>query len=130
VSVMRMPYARSLGMLAVAAVLVSHRLATAATPVHEIQIVASKFQFTPSTIQVTSGESVRLIIQSTDTVHGFSIPKLKLDTRIPKGGEPVTVEFVAPPAGQYEIACSEFCGIGHGQMKAMLVSTSTTQLLR
>ena len=79
---------------------------------------------------MTAGEPVRLIVQSMDTVHGFSIRKLKIDTRIPKGGEPVTVEFVAPPAGQYEIACSEFCGIGHGQMKAMLVSTSTTQLSR
>jgi len=127
---MRTPYTRSFGMLAVAAVLISHRPAAAAPPVHEVEIVASKFQFTPSAIQVTAGEPVRLIVQSMDTVHGFSIRKLKIDTRIPKGGEPVTVEFVAPPAGQYEIACSEFCGIGHGQMKAMLVSTSTTPLSR
>jgi len=125
-----MLYTRSLGMFAVAAVLNSHRPATAAPLVDEVQIVASKFQFTPSTIRVTAGEPVRLIIQSMDIVHGFSIPKLKIDTRIPKGGEPVTIEFVAPPAGQYEIACSEFCGIGHGQMKAMLVSTSTTQMSR
>jgi heme/copper-type cytochrome/quinol oxidase subunit 2 len=34
----------------------------------------------------------------------------------------VTVEFTAPPAGRYQIACSEFCGRGHGQMKAELVS--------
>ena len=55
-----------------------------------------------------------------DTVHGFSIPKLKIDTQIAKGGDPVIVEF----------ACSEFCGIGHGQMKATLISTPTTQLSR
>jgi heme/copper-type cytochrome/quinol oxidase subunit 2 len=44
--------------------------------------------------------------------------------------DPVTVEFVAPAAGQYEIACSDFCGIGHHHMKAMLVSTQTTQTSR
>jgi cytochrome c oxidase subunit 2 len=63
-----------------------------------------------------------------DTVHGFSIPKLKIDTQIPKGGNQVIVEFVAPAAGRYEIACSEFCGSGHGQMKAALVSAPVTQM--
>ena len=42
-------------------------------------------------------------------------------------GEPVTTEFTAPAAGEYEIACSEFCGRGHGQMKAALLSTSATR---
>jgi cytochrome c oxidase subunit 2 len=117
-------------MLAVAAALIASRPAMAAQSVHELHVVASKYQFTPSTIQVTAGEQVRLILSSTDTVHGFSIPKLKIDTQIPKGGGEVVVEFVAPAAGRYEIACSEFCGIGHGHMKATLVSTSTTQLSR
>jgi len=65
-----------------------------------------------------------------DTVHGFSIPQLKIDTQIPKGGDPVIVEFVAPAAGRYEIACSEFCGFGHGQMKAALISIAPTQVSR
>jgi len=38
----------------------------------------------------------------------------------------VVVEFTAPRAGRYEIACSEFCGSGHGQMKAALVSVAAT----
>jgi hypothetical protein len=33
-------------------------------------------------------------------------------------------------AGRYEIACSEFCGSGHGQMKAALVSIGPTQTNR
>jgi hypothetical protein len=104
---MRIPYTRCLGMLSVAAVLISVRPSTAAQAVHELEISASKFQFEPSTIQVTAGEAW-----------------------IPKGGEAVTVEFIAPAAGQYEIACSEFCGSRHGQMKAMLVSTPSTQKSR
>ena len=129
-SVMRKQCTRSLGTLAVAAALIANRLAMAAQPVHELHVVASKYQFTPSTLQITSGEQVRLVLSSMDTVHGFSIPKLKIDTQIPKGGDPVIVEFVAPIAGRYEIACSEFCGIGHGQMTATLISTPTTQSSR
>jgi heme/copper-type cytochrome/quinol oxidase subunit 2 len=92
-------------------------------PVHEVQVVASKFMFEPAAIEVSAGEPVRLVLRSKDTVHGFSIPNLKIDVQIPKsGGDPVIVEFIAPPPGRFDIACSEFCGIGHGHMKAALIS--------
>jgi hypothetical protein len=68
--------------------------------------------------QVSAGEAVRPVIRSTDGVHGFAIPTLKIDVLLPKSGEPATAEFTAPAPGRYEIACSEFCGGGHGRMKA------------
>ena len=127
---MRMVYARSFGTLAVLAVLISPRTAAADRSIHEIQITASRYAFDPATIQVNAGEPVRIVIRSKDHVHGFSIPKLKIDVQVPKSGEPVTVDFTAPPPGRYEIACSEFCGSGHGQMKAALVSIGPTPTSR
>ena len=112
------------GALVVAVVLMGHRTAASDQPVHEVQIVASKFMFEPSTIQVTAGEPVRLVVRSKEGTHGFSIPKLKVEVLVPKTGDAVTVEFTAPPPGRYEIACSEFCGSGHGQMKAALISVA------
>jgi cytochrome c oxidase subunit II len=112
------------GAFLVAAVLTSPRANAADRPVHEVQIIARKFAFEPSTIQVIAGESVRLVIRSQDGTHGFAIPKLKIDVHVSKTGDPVTVEFIAPPTGQYPIACSEFCGSGHGQMKAALISVA------
>jgi cytochrome c oxidase subunit 2 len=100
---------------------------SARTPVHEVQIVAKKYTFEPATIEVTAGEPVRLVIHSVDTTHGFAIKKLKINVVIPKGGESVTAEFTAPPAGRYEIACSELCGLGHHSMKAALVSVAPTR---
>lgn len=94
-------------------------------PVHEVQVVAKQFAFEPAVIQVTAGEPVRLVIRSADRVHGFSIRDLNVDVQIPRSGN-VVVEFTAPRAGRYEIACSEFCGSGHGQMKAVLVSVAAT----
>jgi plastocyanin len=109
-----------------AAAILSPHAAAADQPVHDIQMAATQYAFEPATIQVTAGESVRLVIRSKDVVHGFSIPDLKIEARIPAGGEPVTVEFVAPPPGRYDIACSEYCGAGHGQMTAALVSVAST----
>ena len=118
----------------IATVLMAPRTAAAGQPVHpvhEVQIVASWFAFEPAIIQVVTGESVRIVVRSKDGTHGFAIPKLKIDLHIPDNGEPVTAEFAAPAAGDYDIACSEFCGRGHGQMKAAaLVSISPTRTNR
>src|SRR4051812_10308367 len=95
---------------------------TVAQPVHEVQIAASRPGFEPATIQVFAGEAVRLVIRSTDVPHGFAVPGLKINAHIPEGGEAVTVEFIAPPPGRFEIACSEFCGRNHARMKAALIS--------
>ena len=93
--------------------------AVAHRPVHEVQIVASRFMFEPAVIEVTAGEPVRLVLRSKDTVHGFAVPTLNIDVQVAKsGGEPTIVEFVAPPPGRFEIACSEFCGSGHGRARS------------
>ena len=118
------------GVITLATLLMVRGTVAADRPVHEIQITASRYAFDPVTIQVSAGEPVRIVIRSKDGVHGFSIPKLKIDVQVPKSGDPMTVDFTAPPAGRYEIACSEFCGTGHGQMKAALISVGPTQTSR
>jgi cytochrome c oxidase subunit 2 len=118
------------GVAIVATVSMGYGAAAAGQPVHEVQIVASRYTFEPASIQVAAGESVRLVVRSRDGMHGFAIPRLNIDLHIPDNGEPVTVDFTAPAAGVYDIACSEFCGRGHGQMKAALVSTGATRTNR
>ena len=106
---------------------IGYRIAAAGQPVHVVQIVASRYAFEPAIVQLAAGESVRLVVRSKDGTHGFAIPKLKIDLHLPDSGEPATAEFIAPAAGEYEIACSEFCGRGHGQMKAALVTVSAVR---
>jgi cytochrome c oxidase subunit II len=89
--------------------------------VREFQINAMKFAFEPDRIEVTEGDTVRLIVRSTDSTHGLGIKPFDIKREIPKTGEPVTVEFVASQAGEFEIACSKWCGKGHKKMKAVLV---------
>jgi len=76
---------------------------------------------------VTEGERVRLVIKSADGVHGVEIKKFRVNKKVPRGGEPITIEFVASAAGQFPILCSEYCGNGHEDMKGMLVVTAKSK---
>jgi cytochrome c oxidase subunit II len=115
------------GVLAITGVITLGGAAASEGPVHDVQVVASNFAYEPSTIQVP-GERIHLVIRSREGTHGFSIPKLKINVRVARTSEPVVVEFTTP--GQYEIACSEFCGSGHGQMKAALISMASVTATR
>jgi len=64
---------------------------------------------------------VRLNVVSADGTHGFQVKELGLNTRIPAGGRTMTVELTPKEAGTFEIKCSEYCGSGHGRMKAWLI---------
>lgn len=86
-----------------------------------IEVVARRFTFEPSTIEVTEGERVRLVVTSGDGVHGVEIKKFRVNKEIPRGGEPVAIEFSASEAGEFPIICSAYCGNGHGDMKGLLV---------
>jgi cytochrome c oxidase subunit 2 len=92
----------------------------AASAPRTIEIVAKRFGFEPARVEVTEGERVRLVVKSGDGVHGVEIKKVKINKKVPRGGE-VTIEFVAPGPGEFPILCSEYCGDGHEDMKGMLV---------
>ena len=94
--------------------------ATASAP-KIIEVVAKRSGFEPAQIEVTEGDYVRLVVKSADGVHGLAIKKFKVEKKVPRGGEPVTIDFVASAAGNFPILCSEYCGEGHDDMKGMLV---------
>ncbi len=94
------------------------------SPPRTIDVVARRFAFEPATIEVAVGERVRLLVRSADGVHGVGIRKLKVNTLIPRGGAPVTIDFVATEAGTFPMLCSEACGDGHAEMRGSLVVTS------
>ena len=86
-----------------------------------IDVIARRFEFAPSTIIVTVGEPVRLMVRSEDGLHGFEIKKFKVNKDIPRGGEAVIINFTPNAAGEFPIMCSEYCGDHHEDMKGMLV---------
>jgi cytochrome c oxidase subunit 2 len=97
--------------------------ATASAP-RVIEVVARRFAFEPPTIEVVEGERVRLSVRSEDGVHGLQIKKFNVNKLVPRGGKPVTIDFVASAPGTFEILCSEECGDGHDAMTGKLVVTA------
>lgn len=97
-------------------------LAPAAPPEpRKIQVVARKFAFEPSKIEVRAGELVEVTFTSADTKHGFACKELGLEKVVFGRGEPATVRFTGEKPGSYEFKCAKFCGLGHGKMKGEIV---------
>jgi cytochrome c oxidase subunit 2 len=86
-----------------------------------IEVVAKRFAFEPDVIEVMVGEKVTLSVRTADGVHGIEIKKFKVKKEIPRGTEPVMIEFTATEPGRFPIICSEYCGDGHDDMKGTLV---------
>ncbi len=85
-----------------------------------IDVVAMRYEFVPSTIEVVQGERVKLVVKSGDGFHGFGIERFAVSKEIPRG-ETVTIEFTPDVAGEFPILCTEYCGDGHEGMKGQLI---------
>ncbi len=97
------------------------RAVTQELDVTVVEVVAKRFAFEPAMIEVVEKRPVRLVVTSGDGLHGIEIKAMKVKKDVPRGGEPVVIEFTPETAGRYPILCSTYCGNGHGDMKGMLV---------
>jgi cytochrome c oxidase subunit II len=88
-----------------------------------IDVTVSRYAFSPERIEVHVGDRVRLNIASVDGAHGFQVKALGLNASIPAGGRAVALEVTPTEVGTFEITCSEYCGRGHGRMKAAFIVT-------
>lgn len=92
-----------------------------------IEVVAKRFTFEPARIEATEGEHIRLVVTSADGVHGVGIKKFRVEKAVPRGGAPITIDFVASAVGEFPLLCSEYCGNGHEDMKGLLVVAAKKQ---
>jgi cytochrome c oxidase subunit II len=86
----------------------------------EFTIAMTQFDFSPSTITVNKGDTVKINVTSSDVGHGFSLPEFGVDLK-PAVGETATAEFVADKTGTFTFRCNVFCGSGHQGMKGTLI---------
>jgi cytochrome c oxidase subunit 2 len=84
-----------------------------------VEITARRFTFTPGEITVKKGQTVVLVLKSTDVGHGLRIRDLGVDMKVKPGG---TAEVTITPekTGDFIGHCSVFCGQGHGSMTVVL----------
>jgi cytochrome c oxidase subunit 2 len=71
-------------------------------------------------LRVPAGVRVALQLGSTDVVHGFNAPALRVKTEVVPG-QLSRVSFAAREPGVVEVACSQHCGPNHYRMRAEIV---------
>ncbi len=69
-------------------------------------IIASNYSYSPSTITVKRGETVKITVQNTNGTHDLVIDEYDVDTSLLNAGGQTTVTFIADRAGTFEYYCS------------------------
>ncbi|MFD0872337.1 Cytochrome c oxidase subunit 2 [Chlamydia abortus] len=83
----------------------------------ELKLVATNFQFDQSEYKVKKGDTLKIVLDNQEGIHGIEIKgaKIKLDN------SNTTDYFKADKAGTYDIICNIPCGQGHATMKSKLI---------
>jgi cytochrome c oxidase subunit 2 len=72
------------------------------------------------TLYVPVNQPVKLVLQSTDVNHSFFIPAFRLKKDVFPNRERIAW-FEAKETGEYDIACSEYCGLNHSYMYSKII---------
>jgi cytochrome c oxidase subunit 2 len=81
---------------------------------------AGRDDVTTASLRIPAGRDVLLLLHSRDVIHDFFVRELRTKQDIIPGME-IPLEIHVDKPGQYEIACAELCGLGHSQMRSLLI---------
>ncbi len=93
-----------------------------------VEVIAQKYSWifvydndkeTEDELVVPEGKAIKLNVSSLDVLHSLYIPAFRIKVDAVKGIN-TYAWFYADKAGEYDIQCTEYCGIGHSAMLAKL----------
>lgn len=80
---------------------------------------AGKDDIVVPTLTVPVNRQIEIILHSQDVIHNFYVRELRLQQdAVP--GLAIPIHFTATEIGQYEIVCTQLCGLGHYRMRSLL----------
>jgi cytochrome c oxidase subunit II len=85
----------------------------------DVRDPAGKDDIVVPTLTVPLNHEVQLLIRSQDVIHNFFVRELRLQQDATPGMV-VPLHFAANTIGQYEIVCTQLCGLGHSRMHSYL----------
>ncbi len=94
----------------------------------EVEVIGQQFSWifvyendkeTENELVVPQGRAIKLNISSIDVLHSFFIPAFRIKVDAVKG-MPTYAWFLADEVGEYDIQCTEYCGVDHFAMLAIL----------
>jgi cytochrome c oxidase subunit II len=71
-------------------------------------------------LYVPVNKPIKLILHSNDVNHSFFIPAFRLKKDVFPNRERVAW-FIAKETGEYDIACTEYCGLNHSYMYSKII---------
>jgi cytochrome c oxidase subunit II len=71
------------------------------------------------TLEMPVSKPVELILHAKDVNHSFYVPEMRIQQDFVPGIE-IPIHFTATKIGDYQIVCTQLCGLGHYSMKAPL----------
>jgi len=87
----------------------------------EIYLAAAQFYWIPSKLTLKKGVEYKIWISSIDVMHGFSlIGQGDVYNLMVMPGMMYQLHIKFEKAGTYYIICNEYCGHGHGNMRAII----------
>jgi cytochrome c oxidase subunit 2 len=81
---------------------------------------AEMFAFKPDTIRVPRGRPVTFRLTSPDVIHGYQVVGTNANAMV-LPGYVTQFTLVFPRAGEYLLACNEYCGLAHHLMQGKLI---------
>jgi cytochrome c oxidase subunit 2 len=81
---------------------------------------AGKDDIVTASLRIPAGRNVLLLLHSRDVIHDFFVRELRTKQDMVPGME-IPLEVRVDNPGTYEIACAELCGLGHSQMRSVLI---------
>lgn len=87
-----------------------------ASGAREITVSGSEFKFSPSSINLTKGETVKITFKNTGTLpHNLTIAELGISTKTVGGGQEDSVTVTADKTGSYTF----YCDVGNHRQQGM-----------
>jgi cytochrome c oxidase subunit 2 len=90
---------------------------------------AGKDDIVSSALVVPVGHPVALDLRAQDVIHSVFIPAMRLKQDAVPGMD-VRTHFTPTEIGNYELVCSQLCGLGHYRMKATVRVVSEEEFKR
>ena len=86
----------------------------------DLTVTAKDFRFSPSRIEVSRDDLLRLTVKSEDVAYGFTIDDYRVSKRVPAGGS-VVLELRADREGTFPFYSNMTSDARHSQMRGELV---------
>ena len=84
-----------------------------------LTMVAARYGFYPSSVEVPVDTPVKIRIASADVLHGVHVPFTNYTTMVVPGYV-AEVNTTFQKTGDFSLLCNEYCGLGHDHMWSRL----------